>query len=139
MSPQARFAIKLQRKPKFVFLTRRNFVEASKYPYFTMFGQSVGSIFLGIEALLKLNPHVFIDTMGYSWTFPIFSLLGGSFVSAYVHYPTISTDMLSKVASRSSGFNNVGDIASSSLKTNIKLLYVLLLPSLRFKRYQYLS
>lgn len=29
--------------------------------------------------------------MGYAFTFPIFYLLGGCKVMAYVHYPTIST------------------------------------------------
>ena len=29
--------------------------------------------------------------MGYAFTFPIFALLGGCKVMAYVHYPTIST------------------------------------------------
>lgn len=29
--------------------------------------------------------------MGYAFTFPIFSILGGCKVIAYVHYPTIST------------------------------------------------
>jgi alpha-1,2-mannosyltransferase len=88
-----------------------------------MFGQSLGSVILGFEALCKTSPHVFIDTMGYSWTFPIFSILGGSYVAAYVHYPTISTDMLSKVSSRSNSFNNDARIASSGLKTEIKILY----------------
>lgn len=89
-----------------------------------MFGQSLGSVFLGFEALTKLTPHVYIDTMGYSWTFPIFSVLGGAFVAAYVHYPTISTDMLSKVSNRSHSFNNNSEIAQSGLKTTIKLLFV---------------
>lgn len=40
----------------FVFLTRRNWVEAEKYPYFTLLGQSLGSIWLGLEALLKHQP-----------------------------------------------------------------------------------
>jgi len=38
-----------------------------------------------------------IDTMGYAFCLPLFKYLGGSKVSCYVHYPTISTDMLSVV------------------------------------------
>lgn len=40
----------------FVFLTKRNWIEAEKYPYFTLLGQSLGSVWVGIEALLKFQP-----------------------------------------------------------------------------------
>ena len=33
----------------FVYLHKRQYVEASVYPYFTMLGQSIGSIVLGRE------------------------------------------------------------------------------------------
>lgn len=49
---------------EFVFLTQRKWVEAEKYPVMTMLGQSLGSIVLGFEALLKFQPDIFIDTMG---------------------------------------------------------------------------
>ena len=39
--------------------------------------------------------QVYIDTMGYAFTAPLFRALGGARTAAYVHYPTISTDMLS--------------------------------------------
>lgn len=41
---------------EFVTLTKRRWVEASKYPYFTLLGQSLGSMVLGFEAILKLVP-----------------------------------------------------------------------------------
>jgi alpha-1,2-mannosyltransferase len=44
-------------------------------------------------------------------------------VGCYVHYPTISTDMLDKVRSRKSGFNNKRGIANSRWATKIKLIY----------------
>ena len=72
----------------------------SRYPRFTMIGQSVGSIVLAFEALWKLRPRVFIDTTGYAFTYPVASLLFGCTVACYTHYPTISTDMLGKVQSR---------------------------------------
>ena len=54
---------------------------------------------LGLEALDKSPeiPDFFIDTMGYAFTLPLFKYFGGSKVGCYVHYPTISTDMLNKV------------------------------------------
>ena len=63
-----------------------------------MLGQSLGSIILGIEALLSHVPSIFVDTMGYSFTMPLFKFCGGSLVGCYVHYPTISTDMLAQVS-----------------------------------------
>lgn len=50
------FNVKLQRNIEFVYLHRRKWVEASMYPYFTLLGQSLGSILLGIEALNSLLP-----------------------------------------------------------------------------------
>ena len=52
-----RFNINIDPKSvKFVFLNWRGWVEASRYPYFTLLGQSIGSMILGIEALVKLVP-----------------------------------------------------------------------------------
>ena len=41
---------------QFVILKNRNWVEASKYPHFTLLGQSLGSIVLGFEAIFNLVP-----------------------------------------------------------------------------------
>lgn len=62
--------------------------------------------------------------MGYAFTFPLFSLLGGCEVAAYVHYPTISNDMLLRVSSREASFNNESTISQSTMKTFAKLTYV---------------
>ncbi|KAL6060340.1 asparagine-linked glycosylation protein [Balamuthia mandrillaris] len=98
---KTRFGITLEREVRFVHLQKRSWVEASSWPRFTMIGQSLGSMVLGYEALSKLPPHLFIDTMGYSFTFPLFSWLAGAVVACYVHYPTISSDMIEKVGARS--------------------------------------
>lgn len=50
------FDIKLKPNIEFVYLHGRKWVEASTYPYFTLLGQSLGSICLGIEALNNLIP-----------------------------------------------------------------------------------
>lgn len=41
---------------EFVTLYNRGWVEAKRYPCFTLLGQSLGSLLLGVEALLKLVP-----------------------------------------------------------------------------------
>lgn len=82
----------------FIPLQTIKLVEASTYPHFTLIGQSLGSVFLGFEALFKLIPDVYIDSMGYAFTYPLFKHLAGRSVACYVHYPTISSDMLQAVS-----------------------------------------
>lgn len=57
---------------EFVFLKRREWIEASLYPFFTLLGQSLGSCVLGMEALWKFVPDLYLDTMGYAFTLPLF-------------------------------------------------------------------
>eukprot|EP00128_Syssomonas_multiformis_P009069 Colp12_sorted_trinity150504_noHs@23471 len=108
---------------RFIFLKKRYWVEASRYPRLTLIGQSLGSIVLGWEALLAYTPDVFIDTMGYAFTLPLFKYMGGCVVGAYVHYPTISTDMLQRVRSREATFNNTSNISKSYFLSSAKLAY----------------
>ncbi|XP_077407887.1 GDP-Man:Man(3)GlcNAc(2)-PP-Dol alpha-1,2-mannosyltransferase isoform X1 [Vanacampus margaritifer] len=118
-----RFNIVFPRPIHFVFLRLRLLVEPSLFPHFTLLGQSMGSIFLGWEALTEFVPDIYIDSMGYAFTLPLFRYLGGCSVCAYVHYPTISTDMLSVVRERNPRFNNTGYISNSLFLSAFKLLY----------------
>ncbi|EGG13977.1 glycosyltransferase [Cavenderia fasciculata] len=112
------FMIELKRKNiEFIRLTKRKYVEDSLYPVFTLLGQSLGSMILGMEALSKCNPHVYIDTMGYAFTYPIFRILGGSKVACYVHYPIVSSDMIVKVA------NQQNLTLKRKIFSNVKLVY----------------
>jgi alpha-1,2-mannosyltransferase len=63
--------------------------------------------------------------MGYALTFPFVRLIGGPSVTigAYVHYPTVSTDMVKRVKARTAGIED-GGAAKSRLRTQIKLMYV---------------
>ncbi|MEE6472319.1 hypothetical protein FKM82_009575 [Ascaphus truei] len=118
-----RFNIKLSHPVKFIFLGKRYFVEASLYPHFTLLGQSLGSIVLGWEALVKCVPDIYIDSMGYAFTLPLFKYLGGCCVGCYVHYPTISTDMLSVVSNQHARFNNAAFISNNPVLSRLKLIY----------------
>jgi len=121
---QQRFNIEINKENlEFIYLHRRKWIEAETYPRFTLLGQSLGSMWLALEALEKCCPDVFLDTMGYAFALPIFKYFGNCKVGCYVHYPTISTDMLDKVRSRKSGFNNKRGIANSRWATKIKLIY----------------
>uniref|UniRef100_A0A9L0SKH6 GDP-Man:Man(3)GlcNAc(2)-PP-Dol alpha-1,2-mannosyltransferase n=1 Tax=Equus caballus TaxID=9796 RepID=A0A9L0SKH6_HORSE len=118
-----RFNIRLMRPVKFVFLRKRYLVEDSLYPHFTLLGQSLGSVLLGWEALTQCVPDVYIDSMGYAFTLPLFKYLGGCRVGSYVHYPTISTDMLSVVKNQNTGFNNAAFITRNRFLSKVKLIY----------------
>ncbi|KAM4601728.1 GDP-Man:Man(3)GlcNAc(2)-PP-Dol alpha-1,2-mannosyltransferase [Polymixia lowei] len=118
-----RFNIVLPRPVQFVFLQHRLLVEPSLFPHFTLLGQSVGSIFLGWEALTEFVPDLYIDTMGYAFTLPLFRFLGGCSVGSYVHYPTISTDMLSVVRERNPRFNNDDYISNNLFLSAFKVVY----------------
>lgn len=90
----------------FLYLTTRHWVLASTWPRFTLLGQSLGSVVLAYDAFALLVPDIFIDTMGYafslalcSWFFPNVP------TGAYVHYPTISTDMLDSLHVGGQGVN----------------------------------
>lgn len=61
--------------------------------------------------------------MGYSFTYPLFRLLGGCTIACYVHYPTISTDMLGQVAKRTAAFNNNSFISRNPILSQAKLIY----------------
>ncbi len=45
--------------------------------------------------LRQFVPELFVDTTGWAFPYPM-ARLAGSRVAAYVHYPTISTDMLQR-------------------------------------------
>jgi alpha-1,2-mannosyltransferase len=59
--------------------------------------QSLGSLILAYEAISSFVPDVFIDTMGYAFTLPFVSSVLEIPTAAYIHYPTISTDMLGRL------------------------------------------
>ncbi|XP_029030637.1 GDP-Man:Man(3)GlcNAc(2)-PP-Dol alpha-1,2-mannosyltransferase [Betta splendens] len=118
-----RFNIVLPRPVQFVFLSHRLLVEPGLFPHFTLLGQSVGSVFLGWEALTEFVPDLYIDSMGYAFTLPLFRFLGGCSVGSYVHYPTISTDMLSVVRERNPRFNNPDYVSNSLFLSACKVVY----------------
>ncbi|KAI9730969.1 MAG: asparagine-linked glycosylation protein [Claussenomyces sp. TS43310] len=79
----------------FLYLTSRHWVLASTWPHFTLLGQSLGSLVLAYDAFSLLAPDIFIDTMGYAFALGLSKVLFPDVpTGAYVHYPTISTDML---------------------------------------------
>ena len=61
------------------------------YPVLTMLLQSLASMLVALECVLRSPPQVYLDTTGYSFTLPVVKLLTRARTAAYIHYPTIST------------------------------------------------
>lgn len=74
----------------FVYLKGRSLLDPMKYPVLTMLGQSLGSIVVATEALIRATPDVYVDTTGSAFSFLV-AYLAGCVIGAYVHYPTISS------------------------------------------------
>ncbi|KAI8926932.1 hypothetical protein BC831DRAFT_399272 [Entophlyctis helioformis] len=107
---------------KFVYLRSWRWLEAKRYKRLTLIGQSLGSMITGWEAMQQLVPDVFVETVGFAFLCPMARFFGAKVVS-YVHYPTISADMLGKVMRRATDFNNAGFVARSSVLSSAKLMY----------------
>jgi len=60
----------------------------------------LGSLILAYDAFSLMVPDIFVDTMGYAFAMSLSRLLFPDVpTGAYVHYPTISTDMLGSLDS----------------------------------------
>ena len=120
---QKTFCINLKEPVEFVYLRGRMWVEPRCWPRFTIIGQAIGSIILGLEALLKFSPNFFVDTAGHSFVVPVFRWIGGCKTASYVHFPTVSLDMIEKVRSCESSYNNSYIISQNKFLTSMKLNY----------------
>ncbi|CED83419.1 Glycosyltransferase [Phaffia rhodozyma] len=115
---RSRFNIRLDPATvHFVPIRSRAMIGDSYWPRLTLLGQAWGSIICAWESLAGdrgIVPDIFI----------VVRLLSGSKIpiGAYVHYPTISTDMLERVRTRQATHTNT-HVASSSIRSNLKLIY----------------
>uniref|UniRef100_A0A0X3NR10 GDP-Man:Man(3)GlcNAc(2)-PP-Dol alpha-1,2-mannosyltransferase n=1 Tax=Schistocephalus solidus TaxID=70667 RepID=A0A0X3NR10_SCHSO len=116
---------------QFVPLITEPLLRPSQYPHFTLAGQALGSVIAALEAVFRRPPDIFLDTTGFSFTMPIFAWLAGSACGAYVHFPTISSDMeirvreqgLSGRVSEGTAYNNSEEIRRNKFLTAAKLAY----------------
>jgi alpha-1,2-mannosyltransferase len=77
---------------------------------------------LAYDAFSLLVPEIFIDTMGYAFSLAFSKLLFPTMpTGAYVHYPTISTDMLDSLSAETKNGLNAG--AGKGWKGNLKRRY----------------
>jgi alpha-1,2-mannosyltransferase len=107
-----------------MYLSARRYVLASTWPRFTLLGQSLGSLILAIDAFHLLVPDIYIDTMGYAFTLALSKFLFPHVpTAAYVHYPTISTDMLSSLNADASSGQGIHAGAGKGLQGDLKKKY----------------
>ena len=80
---------------------------------------------LAWDALQLLAPDIFVDTMGYAFAIGFCRFVLGSVpTAAYVHYPTISTDMLESLDPRSAtGQQGVNAGQGAGLRGFLKGIY----------------
>uniref|UniRef100_K3WWV0 GDP-Man:Man(3)GlcNAc(2)-PP-Dol alpha-1,2-mannosyltransferase n=1 Tax=Globisporangium ultimum (strain ATCC 200006 / CBS 805.95 / DAOM BR144) TaxID=431595 RepID=K3WWV0_GLOUD len=113
---------------RLVPLANREVLDPGLYLRFTLFWQSIAHIRLALTAFrtsekLGLYPQVWIDTTGCPFSYLVASVRFGCTVVAYVHYPMISTDMIAKVQTRATDFNNNATVAFSSTRSFAKYIY----------------
>ena len=117
-----RFGVILPRAFDVVALRRRALADPGLYPCFTMAFQALGSAILVAEAMHAFRPAVFFDTVGHAFAYPL-ARLAGSRVVAYVHYPTVSSDMIARVRRGAETYNNRPAFARSGALSLAKLWY----------------
>lgn len=115
-----------QNKIRFIPIYTMKYIESYWYPFATMICQSLVSMLIAIECMIYCIPNYYIDTVGAPFTYPVVYLLSfPCHITAYVHYPVISSDMLKSVAERRPIYNNNECITSSTYISSIKLSYYL--------------
>ncbi|KAM3184482.1 hypothetical protein ACTXT7_008293 [Hymenolepis weldensis] len=124
------FDISIRNTERVIFIRLRSepLLRANLYPFLTLAGQVFGSLVAAFECLIRLPPDFYIDTTGFSFTIPLFSWFIGARCGAYVHFPTISTDMVNRVVQQSTAtsYNNSSRIRNSQFLTTLKKLYYII-------------
>ncbi|CAI4036055.1 hypothetical protein SMKI_14G2710 [Saccharomyces mikatae IFO 1815] len=82
----------------FISLRLRYLVDSSTWKHFTLIGQAIGSMLLAFESIIQCPPDIWIDSMGYPFSYPIVAkFLRRIPIVTYTHYPIMSKDMLNKL------------------------------------------
>ncbi|CAG9461979.1 unnamed protein product [Pedinophyceae sp. YPF-701] len=119
---RSRFGVRIERAVRVVPVRTRTLLEPTWYPALTMIGQAAGSTVVALECLVRFIPEVWFDTTGWAFPYPL-ARAAGCRVACYVHYPTVSSDMIERVRSRTATYNNAGAVARSWVLTAGKTAY----------------
>uniref|UniRef100_A0A6G1SG94 GDP-Man:Man(3)GlcNAc(2)-PP-Dol alpha-1,2-mannosyltransferase n=1 Tax=Aceria tosichella TaxID=561515 RepID=A0A6G1SG94_9ACAR len=112
---------------EFVPLSLSPWIEAKKYPFLTLLFQNLISVIVAFQAAYNIVPEVYFETIGFTFTLPVFKL-AGSRIATYIHYPTISSDMIHNVETTThASYNNRQVFVRFPLLRQLKLVYYKLL------------
>jgi len=95
----------------------------SPFPFLTMFLQIIFQMIFAFEICTRVHSDVMIDTTGLPFTYSILGILGNYHLSAYVHYPFISEDMINDIKNGKDGVHSRSLFAKFKFYKKIKLLY----------------
>ncbi|KAG7345894.1 glycosyltransferase [Nitzschia inconspicua] len=126
---EKRFDVRIPNPIRLVSLESQKECLQSK-PFLSLVMESYGTMKLAQHALRELKPDVFCDTTGCAFTFATVRwMCPTTTIMAYVHYPTISTDMMlwewnkHDDDSTSSSPSSLLLLLSRRVKTIVKLIY----------------
>jgi len=119
----ARFGISVSDRVEFVYLSLRPLIEPQYYRVGTLVFQALGSMALLLEALWRAPPELLVDTTGFGFTYALAKFAGVRRIACYMHYPTITSDMIDRVARHAVSHNNAAYISRSPPLSALKLAY----------------
>jgi alpha-1,2-mannosyltransferase len=122
-----RFSIDLKTNSKYIrsieMIEFKSTKFLSPFPYFTMILQIFFQILFAFEICFRIHSDTIIDTVGLPFTFSILRFLGNFKLSAYIHYPFISQDMVNDVKRGIEGVHSRGVLAKYKFYRKLKLFY----------------
>lgn len=92
----SKFSLEIKGGIRFIRLRSTDLMRDWMYPRLTLVLQAIGTMLVGLEAVVRHRPALVLDTIGAPSAYPCF-YLAGSRIQAYVHYPLISSDMMGRV------------------------------------------
>ena len=91
--------------------------------YLTMLLQILGQIIYAFEIILTSPSDLYIDSTGLPFSYSILNILGQGRVTAYVHYPFISRDMIRDIENNVAGVHSRGILSKFKLFRYFKIIY----------------
>ena len=88
-----------------------------------MLCQSLASVLVGMECVIRCRPDIYCDTMGAAFTYPFAKFATHCHIVAYKHYPIISSDMLQRVRDQRPTYHSGATISGHISISTAKLIY----------------
>lgn len=92
-------------------------------PFLTMVVQMLGQVLFALETITTVYSDIYIDITGLPFSYAVLRILGLSKVSAYVHYPYISNDMILDIKNNVQGVHSRGILSKLPFFKYLKLVY----------------